>query len=52
MTFCGYWSQCKDGADCPRALTVEVMAAAAKWWGGPDAPIFEYAGTPTCFKKQ
>lgn len=36
MTFC-VSPHCKN--KCGRKLTGEIVAAARRWWGGPDAPI-------------
>ena len=36
MTFCN--AEC-DNKDCHRALTDEVWANAARWWGSDDAPV-------------
>jgi len=48
-TFCPFWSDCASQNDCGRALTPEVLAAAARWWGSTDAPICQYAERPSCF---
>lgn len=41
-TFCS-GDGCAKFNSCPRALTDEVRAAAERWWGGPGAPISEFA---------
>ena len=43
-TFCeGGSPRCAQFGQCFRALTPEVRERAAKWWGGPDAPITRWA---------
>jgi len=49
--FCPFWKLCKNGNTCDRALTKEVEDAAAKWWGGEDAPISLDYDFPDCFKR-
>jgi hypothetical protein len=50
MTFCT-GAGCLNFDVCPRALTPAVRADAARWWGGPDAPISQYADPTelTCY---
>ena len=50
MTFCPFYADCADGHDCPRALTPEVLAEAARWWGDDGAPICRYSCEPECYK--
>lgn len=50
MTFCPFWRDCADAADCHRPLTDEVRAAAAKWWPGGNAPIAQFVEKPSCHK--
>ena len=47
MTFCSYWPECKRGADCPRALTPQVVAAAATH----HYPICQFADKPECYEE-
>ncbi len=49
MTFCTYYEECKDGKDCFRALTPEVIKAAEAWMKKP--PIAMFAEKPECFKE-
>jgi hypothetical protein len=49
ITFCKYYSRCVSGDRCPRALTPEVLAAAATWWGSFDSPVCTFATHPDCF---
>lgn len=48
-TYCPYWTICKNGQSCNRALTDNVKAAAERWWGKPGAPICVYSEAPECF---
>ena len=41
-TFCR-GDGCAKFSTCHRALTDKVKADAAKWWGGDDAPIAQFA---------
>ena len=50
MTFCSYWKECKDGINCFRALTSQVIYNAGKWWGKENPPISLFAEKPDCFK--
>lgn len=52
MTFCDFYIKCRDGHKCKSALTPEVKEAAAKWWKGPDAPIYYYITPPSCFSEK
>ena len=47
MTFCYFYTSCKDGASCHRALTPEVVCEAEKL----DIAISQFAGTPECWNK-
>jgi ribosome-associated protein YbcJ (S4-like RNA binding protein) len=47
MTFCPYWKSCKDGKNCPRALTAEVEESANK----TGLLIDQWCEKPECFKK-
>lgn len=47
MTFCSYYVGCAKGAECPRALTKEVIAKAEQWMADP--PICQFAQIPECF---
>jgi hypothetical protein len=49
MTFCRHYKDCEDGNQCYRALTMEVVEAAEKWWGNENAPISSWVGKPECF---
>lgn len=51
MTFCSFWEQCEDGAECHRAITPEVIEGGTKWWGGPNFPISRFSDEPECFKR-
>ena len=46
-TFCDAECAAKD---CSRMLTDGVIAAAERWWGGPDAPICISDMSDTCEK--
>jgi hypothetical protein len=48
MTFCPYWRDCADAAECHRPLTDEV-AEAAKRFG---LPISQFSQKPPCWKEQ
>lgn len=48
MTFCPFWSDCSNAANCHRALTDDVREAAARWWPGDDAPIAQFVEKPGC----
>jgi hypothetical protein len=50
MTFCQFYKDCEEGDGCGRALTLEVMQAAERWWCSPDAPIAQYAQKPKCYR--
>jgi hypothetical protein len=49
MTFCDFYLKCDLGHICKNALTLGVKEAAAKWWKGPDAPVYYYLEPPQCF---
>lgn len=51
MTFCDFWRNCHGGYDCRRALTPDIHAAAAKWWGTENgsAPIATFGERPKCW---
>lgn len=46
-TFCTFFQLCKNGNDCPRALTDKLKADAEEWMHNP--PICVYAEFPECF---
>ena len=46
MTFCSWWRECTRGADCPRALTPDVVEAAARH----GYPICQFADKPECYE--
>ena len=50
--FCHYYNKCAK-QPCPdnRELTPQVKKDAEAWWGGPDAPIAQFACKPECFKE-
>ena len=48
MTFCPFWTDCKDGLECDSALTRKVKRDAEKWM--KDAPICQYSEKPECFE--
>jgi len=50
MTFCPYWSNCKKGKDCSRALTSDVIEKANKWWGDDNPPIMTFSEKPDCYE--
>ena len=51
-TFCKFYTTCKEGKKCGRALTPEVIKAADEWWGSPGgAPICEFVNEPECYEK-
>lgn len=50
-TFCDFWRNCGDGAECPKAFTQFVQEGADKWWGKPNAPIAKYGSPPRCYKE-
>ena len=52
ITWCDFYKYCVKGNKCKIALTPEVKAAAAKWWGSDDAPISTYIGPPQCFSEK
>ena len=47
-TFCPFHESCDKGDVCDRALTDEVMADAALWWGTENTPICQYSEKPEC----
>lgn len=47
-TFCPFHKDCAKASTCERKLTPAIQAAAAAWWGGPDAPIATFADKPNC----
>lgn len=49
-TFCPFWRECANGADCDRALTDEVRAGAMAAWGGRGLPIAQWLVEPECFE--
>jgi len=49
MTFCPFYESCSHGKKCKRALTQDVIDAAAKWFGKAGAPIAEFCEKPDCF---
>ena len=52
MTFCPYYKNCKNGKVCDRALNVDVIENAKKWWENDDVPICQYSKKPDCFKNK
>ena len=48
MQFCAESSECEPVKYCLRQLTSEVVLAAQRWWGGPDAPIAQGSFKATC----
>ena len=50
-TFCDFYKECKNGAECSRALTDEVKAEAVRWWGNELPPIARWTSPPHCFEK-
>lgn len=50
MTFCNDYITCKEGDNCFRALTPDVLEDAKKWWGDDDAPISVYSNEPSCYE--
>jgi hypothetical protein len=62
MTFCTFFDNCKDGQDCPRALTPKIQAEADRWWKAfgdndflkkyPHAPISIFLNKPECHNKK
>jgi hypothetical protein len=51
-TFCPFYTDCKHGDVCGRALTPEVRVAADIWWGKADAPIAVYMDKPECWTER
>ncbi|GAG05049.1 unnamed protein product [marine sediment metagenome] len=47
-TFCPF-TECTDSDKCRVALTQQVKADAARWWGSDDAPIATYLEKPECY---
>jgi hypothetical protein len=47
-TFCPYWSKCREGVKCGRALTSVVVRLAER----SKLPICQFAEEPDCFKKK
>lgn len=48
-TFCSYWTSCKNGYYCDRALTEQVKQDAITWWGNENAPLSTFSKCPECF---
>lgn len=42
--------RCALRKGCYRVFTPEDQADAEKWWGGPDFPISQFVGEPSCFR--
>jgi len=49
-TWCPHEDCKRFGAGCDRSLTPDVIARAAEWWGGPEAPIAVWSEHPGCFE--
>ena len=50
MAFCTFYADCRHKDTCHRPLTETVKQAAAKWWGGEDAPISVFWDKPACWE--
>jgi len=50
MTFCSFYEDCLNKADCRRPLTQEVKQAAEEWMN--DAPIAQFAEKPSCHEME
>lgn len=48
MTFCPFWRNCFNVADCHRPLTDEVAEAAHKF----GLPLSQFTDKPSCWKEQ
>jgi hypothetical protein len=51
MTFCKFYEDCKNGKECNRALTPDILDGAEKWFGKKNAPICQFVNKPNCFKQ-
>jgi hypothetical protein len=49
MTFCPFYKECKDGSECPRAVTIEIKNDAKKWLNVYPPLICQYTDKPNCF---
>jgi len=47
-TFCPYYKICKDGKECSRALTREMLSYAKS----AGLPICQFVEKPDCFKQR
>ena len=47
MTFCKFHVLCKNGSECPRALTKEVLDSAEN----RGLPISQFAEFPKCYEE-
>jgi len=54
--WCQFWSTCKHGTDCDRALTDDVIAEAEAWWrnihGYGEVPIDRFGDKPECYERK
>ena len=48
ITFCSFYTTCKKGDTCFRALTLDVIKEASKW----RLPIAQFKDKPSCFEKK
>lgn len=51
MTFCPFYEVCAKGGTCDRTLTLVVLKAADKWWGGDKTPIAQFCHIPECHEE-
>jgi len=49
-TFCTFHLECKDGSNCSRAITQQVIDSAIKWWGNDTPPICVFIDKPECYE--
>lgn len=47
MTFCSFYTSCKDGDNCFRALTDEILEDARN----SSLPVSNFMEKPNCFKE-
>ena len=52
-TYCPFFTVCKKGYKCDRALTQVVKMNARRWWGldNGEPPIMMYTDYPDCYEE-
>jgi hypothetical protein len=48
MTFCPFWEECRDGPECPRALTKDIYQRAE----AIGLPVSRFVTEPECFREE